>query len=650
MTTTANKIVVLTMACLLSVGVVTLGSNASASSTAIATGDSTVDGRPVAWKNRDHWSTADGWKTSPLYYTADGSSFGSGDRYTSRFNYVGITAFGTSGQDPITGITVPWAGANDRGLGLVQGAGHTLTSDFTAEHGFHVSQDLENGMTGGYLNHVILSRAEHVDEVEQILRDTDQGGGFNNSFARNTSTLISVFDRWGNAATFEMDGDSFSRDNVTEEIQLGPVVHDNDANYPNPPDGTYSGYDWRTNFSRVSMWKWGFFPYLHDYQETIVNANGDVENIGSAPDGVHDWEYSPSAVKRHTRVGIRMDDVHKKNYRYFIQKYVGTGALAENHDVETLAKNIGTLPGPNPEKPVGFHLNRFVSTFGAVLNGTKIGDPYDGKLTTVWMALGEPTVSIFVPVFPFAGTPPPQLVLMHQFSNIKRHQVYDYTNDDSCGYSCGRNVDHSIDINALTGGRYYGEGGIQKYTFGIENWAFNRYDEFMADLRTGWRSEAQLKSDLAAWQGIMVRRMTDYYAAEQSPMHTIDNIDATGTPGWANSVTQPGFYSLNYEFVSTSGGTESKRWTPHIDIAGNYKVSYWLPDGTPSRPTNAPYTVVHSGGSETILVNQQATGGRWIELGTFKFDVGTSGYVELTNKANGLTVIADAIQFELQLP
>jgi hypothetical protein len=47
---------------------------------------------------------------------------------------------------------------------------------------------------------------------------------------------------------------------------------------------------------------------------------------------------------------------------------------------------------------------------------------------------------------------------MYLASNDKRHLVYDYTDDAACGYSCGRNVDHSIDVDALIGpGGYYGE-------------------------------------------------------------------------------------------------------------------------------------------------------------------------------------------------
>lgn len=496
------------------------GAAAHASSSAIATGASTADGRPVAWKNRDHWSTPDGWKVFPYHYQADGSSFGSGDRYTARFNYTGITAHGSSGVDPHTGITIPWAGANDRGLGLVQVAGHTLTSEFARTHGFPVSQDLERGMTGGFLNHLILSRCEHVDEVEQLLRDTNDGGGFNGSFARNTSTIISVFDRWGNAAIFEIDGDSFTRDNITREYYpdengFFSDPHIDWKDLPNPADGTYSGFDWRTNFSKVNWTKENGFPYFVDNHITSVVDN-EIVNEGDTPDGIHDWEDSTSAVRRHTRVGIRMDDPHPIDYRYFIQKNVGSRGLGTKWYMETLSRSIGDLP--SEPKPTGWHVNRNVSTFGVVLVGNKIGDPYEGKLTTIWVALGEPAVSVFVPIFPFAGAPPAELPDMYAVTNEKRKLVYDYDSDESCGQSCGRNGNSTINTDALVGpGGYYGEGGIQQYVFGIENWAFALYDAFMADLRQSDLSEAELRTRLADWQQEMARTIKAHYIAGTIP-------------------------------------------------------------------------------------------------------------------------------------
>jgi len=514
---------------------------AYSSSLAVTTGSATIDGRPVMWKNRDHWSTPDGWKVFAHHYTADSSSFGSGDTYTSRFNYVGYTAEGESGIDSVSQQRVPWAGVNDRGLALMQVAGHTLTSDFTSSHGYSVSQDLTYGMSGGFLNHIVLSRCEHVDEVEQVLRDTNDGGGFFGSTARNTSTMISVTDRYGNAAVFEIDGNSFTRDNITTNYAPDSngyysAAHDDDKDASNPANGAYSGFDWRNNFSKVDWTKPNGFPYLVDDAITTVvtdpvTGEDSVQNSGSTPDGVHDWEDSTSAVMRHNRAGIRMDDAHLKDYRFFIHKHVGSGALGTVNSIESLSKNIGDLPHASGDKPTGYHLNRFVSTFGAVTIGAKSGDPYDGKLAASWVSLGEPIVGLFVPLFPYAGTVPASYADLYQAINTKRHLVYSYVDDDADDYSGGRNVDHSLDTVALAGpGGYYGEGGIQKYTFAIEDWAFDQFDGFMASLRTGTRTLTQLRDDMQAWQENVGTAMKNLYVAGAWP-------NSYEAESWANTLT-----------------------------------------------------------------------------------------------------------------
>ncbi|MCL6451421.1 MAG: hypothetical protein K6T75_09025, partial [Acetobacteraceae bacterium] len=292
---------------------VSLAGPAGACSTAIATGSSTVDGRPVVWKNRDNSLTVDCWRSIVCRHTATGGSFGSGDRYTDRFNYVALTA--TDSVDPVTGEHYPWMGVNERGLGLVSAACHNLANDVVAARGYPVSQDT-NGANNGVLNMWVLSRCEHVDEVEQLLRDTNNGGGYNNSYARNTNTILMAIDRWGNAATFEADGDSFTRDNVTRTYaQDGEgyyaQTHDDDKDTANPPDGGYNGFDWRANFSRVTWTKPNGFPYfVDDYVNEIVGDQ--VVLTGDRGDGIHDWEDSTSAVMRWNRIGIRMDDNHLK--------------------------------------------------------------------------------------------------------------------------------------------------------------------------------------------------------------------------------------------------------------------------------------------------------------------------------------------------
>lgn len=511
---------------------------AHGSSMVVATGTATVDGRPVLWKNRDHWSTPDGWQVFAYNYLHDNSSFGSGDTYTSRFNYVGVTAQGSSGIDEVSMEQVPWAGVNERGLALTQVAGHTLTYGFA---GALHSQDLANGMSGGYVNHLVLSRCEHVDEVEQLLRDTNDGGGFFSSFARNSSTMISVADRYGNAAIFEIDGDSFTRDNITTAYTADgndnySAAHDDDKDATNPANGAYNGYDWRNNFSKVDWTKPNGFHYFVDEQITEVfidpvTGADSVQNSGSTPDGIHDGETSTSAVMRHTRAGIRVDDSHLKDYRYFIHKNVGSGALGTLDSIETLAKNVGELPSATGDKPTGYHLNRFVSTFSTVLVGAKSGDPYDGKLGAMWVALGEPTVGLFVPLFAYAQEVPTSYADLYTAINDKRHLVYSYVDDNADDYSGGRNVDHSIDTVALAGpDGYYGEGGIQKYTFAIEDWAFDQFDGFMASLRDGTRTLNQVKDDTQQWQTNVGSAMKAFYVAGSWP-------SSYEAESWANSLT-----------------------------------------------------------------------------------------------------------------
>ena len=86
-------------------------------------------------------------------------------------------------------------------------------------------------------------------------------------------------------------------------------------------------------------------------------------------------------------------------------------------------------------------------------------------------------------------------------------------------------------------------------------------------------------------------------------------------------------------------------WRPIIEEKGNYAVyvSYkTLPEST----SDARYTIHHLGGETLKHVNQQMGGGMWVYLGTYLFDKGSKGYVELTNVSSDLGVVtADAVRF-----
>ncbi len=97
----------------------------------------------------------------------------------------------------------------------------------------------------------------------------------------------------------------------------------------------------------------------------------------------------------------------------------------------------------------------------------------------------------------------------------------------------------------------------------------------------------------------------------------------------------------------TNRGQQWARYRPDLPKAGKYEVrlSY---SPNPNRATNVPVTVVHADGKKTLKVNQKKGGTldrAFISLGTFRFERGTAGYVEISNRdANG-HVIIDAVQW-----
>ena len=53
----------------------------------------------------------------------------------------------------------------------------------------------------------------------------------------------------------------------------------------------------------------------------------------------------------------------------------------------------------------------------------------------------------------------------------------------------------------------------------------------------------------------------------------------------------------------------------------------------------------HAGGTTTVTVNQEASGGIWVPLGIYDLDPAAGHKVALSDDANGSYVIADAVKF-----
>ncbi len=112
----------------------------------------------------------------------------------------------------------------------------------------------------------------------------------------------------------------------------------------------------------------------------------------------------------------------------------------------------------------------------------------------------------------------------------------------------------------------------------------------------------------------------------------------TGT--WSASIAA-GYYGVDSLF-SNGSGTDTYRWTPTITVAGFYNV-YIRWTSHANRSTAVPIAVTHAGGTTTKTYNQQTGGGVWVLHGTYSFNAGTSGYVQVSD-VNG-QACADAVRF-----
>lgn len=134
----------------------------------------------------------------------------------------------------------------------------------------------------------------------------------------------------------------------------------------------------------------------------------------------------------------------------------------------------------------------------------------------------------------------------------------------------------------------------------------------------------------------------------------LDNGDAsvTFTGTWLDSQGSE-YYgnagdAVSYRYAAKSAVESAVAcYRPLIPAADFYPVYTWARDGTDRVPDQL-YRIIHSGGATEVRINHRRVGKGWIYLGTYYFETGTAGCVEISNQTDsalGEHVIADAIRF-----
>lgn len=96
-------------------------------------------------------------------------------------------------------------------------------------------------------------------------------------------------------------------------------------------------------------------------------------------------------------------------------------------------------------------------------------------------------------------------------------------------------------------------------------------------------------------------------------------------------VTYNGHAYWTWCWYEWDGSNNGARWIPNLPVSGQYRVSVYVPYVYTDAPdtSQANYEIHHASGLTLVAINQNLGAAQWVSLGTWYFNAGTSGYVEL---------------------
>ena len=128
----------------------------------------------------------------------------------------------------------------------------------------------------------------------------------------------------------------------------------------------------------------------------------------------------------------------------------------------------------------------------------------------------------------------------------------------------------------------------------------------------------------------------------------VDDEDAKTVGTWEQSTRIDGYIGKGYRNDrNTEKGGSTITFTPKFPKAGRYEVRLAYVAGA-MRASNVPVSILHAEGENDVVVDETQPPpleGRFVSLGTFRFEKDGAGFVLVSNEGTNGFVIADAVQF-----
>lgn len=107
----------------------------------------------------------------------------------------------------------------------------------------------------------------------------------------------------------------------------------------------------------------------------------------------------------------------------------------------------------------------------------------------------------------------------------------------------------------------------------------------------------------------------------------------------------PERYEMNYRYLP-AGNIGDFEYRPYLFHSGDYDVYLWHPSSN-NHASEVRVRLYHENGEETVKIDQQKNGGKWVKAGRFPYKKGKGLRLAIEARNDSKMTIADAVKFEL---
>ncbi|MFT5497250.1 MAG: hypothetical protein ACI9TH_002656 [Kiritimatiellia bacterium] len=223
--------------------------------------------------------------------------------------------------------------------------------------------------------------------------------------------------------------------------------------------------------------------------------------------------------------------------------------------------------------------------------------------------------------------------------------------------TCARCHDHKFD--PIPTQDYYAMAGILKNVQGLKHSNVSSCMEVPLPLSEEVKREQEIhKSSVAKLQTEIKmlkakldppsNRTLKIIASSSLPGVVVDDDDVMVVGKWTHSVHSKHYIGKRYIHDANKGkGDKTLSFMPKLPSDGEYEVRFAYSDGG-GRASNVPVTVFSAGAEKTINVDMRKEPpieGRFVSLGTYRFDANEQSLVLISNEGTKGVVTADSVQF-----